>query len=184
MLLERCEPGSTLRARPEEEQDEVIARLLRRIWRIPPDPHPFRPLAEMTAHWIAEAMEDNPDSWPDAGLVREGLRIFEELPRTASRSVLLATDLHAGNVRAARREPWLIIDPKPFFGEPAYDATQHLMNCERRMRASPVDTVNRFADLLELDRERVKLWAFARCAFDSRDDDAHTLAIARMLRPD
>ena len=26
--------------------------------------------------------------------------------------VLLATDLHAGNVRRAEREPWLVIDPK------------------------------------------------------------------------
>ena len=26
--------------------------------------------------------------------------------------------------------PWLVIDPKPFVGDPAYDATQHLFNCE------------------------------------------------------
>jgi len=39
--------------------------------------------------------------------------------------MLLATDLHAGNVLPAAREPWLVIDPKPFTGDPAYDATQH-----------------------------------------------------------
>ena len=39
------------------------------------------------------------------------------------------TDLHAGNVVRAEREPWLVIDPKPFVGDPAYDATQHLLNC-------------------------------------------------------
>src|SRR5215207_7784436 len=37
-----------------------------------------------------------------------------ELSRSAPTDVLLATDLHAGNVLRARREPWLVIDPKPF----------------------------------------------------------------------
>ena len=68
--------------------------------------------------------------WPDAGLVREGLRLLKELPRTATMEVLLATDLHAGNVLRSEREPWLVIDPKPFVGDPAYDATQHLFNCD------------------------------------------------------
>src|ERR1022692_2405026 len=36
MLLERCEPGTKLRALPEPEQDLVIAGLLRRLWRSPP----------------------------------------------------------------------------------------------------------------------------------------------------
>src|ERR1700694_743253 len=42
MLLERCEPGIALRELPEPEQDRVIARLLRRLWRTPLEPHPFR----------------------------------------------------------------------------------------------------------------------------------------------
>src|SRR5215471_16843402 len=39
LLLERCEPGTVLRTRPEESQDEVIAGLLRRLWRVPREPH-------------------------------------------------------------------------------------------------------------------------------------------------
>ena len=35
MLLERCEPGTLLRALPEPEQDVVLAGLLRRLWRAP-----------------------------------------------------------------------------------------------------------------------------------------------------
>jgi streptomycin 6-kinase len=63
--------------------------------------------------------------------------------------MLLATDLHAGNVLRAEREPWLVIDPKPFVGDPAYDATQHLFNCGARLRADPEGTISRFADCLE-----------------------------------
>jgi streptomycin 6-kinase len=35
-------------------------------------------------------------------------------------AVVISTDLHAGNVLGAEREPWLAIDPKPFVGDPAY----------------------------------------------------------------
>jgi streptomycin 6-kinase len=48
--------------------------------------------------------------------------------------------LVAGNVLRAAREPWLVIDPKPFIGDPAYDATQHLLNCVERLRADPLGT--------------------------------------------
>jgi hypothetical protein len=54
MLLERCEPGTALRALAEPEQDLVIARLLNRLWRLPSAPHSFRPLSDLTAYWSAE----------------------------------------------------------------------------------------------------------------------------------
>lgn len=184
MLVERCEPGVGLGVLPEPEQDVVIAGLLRRLWRSPPAPHPFRSLAAMTAFWsdqrIAQAGQ-----WPDAGLVRAGLDLFRELPRTAHTTVLLSTDLHAGNVLRAQREPWLVIDPKPFLGDPAYDATQHLLNCTRRLRSDPDGTILRFADLLGVDPERVRLWTFARVVAEPRDDwhIDEQLALARALAP-
>ena len=184
MLLERCEPGTALRRLPESGQDLVIAGLLRRLWRSPSAPHPFRPLSAMTEAWTRETLADV-ERWPDVGLVREGLRLFEELPRTASTDVLLATDLHAGNVLRSEREPWLVIDPKPFVGDPAYDATQHLFNCEARLRSDPDGTIRRIADLLGVDSERVRLWTFARAAAEPRDDWSHddSIALAKALAP-
>ena len=169
MLLERCEPGTALRELPEIEQDIILASLLRRLWRVPPAPHCFRPLAAMTACWSSETLE-RAAHWADAGLVSEGLRLFEKLPETAATEVLLATDLHAGNVLRAAREPWLVIDPKPFLGDPAYDATQHLLNCVGRLRSEPDRTIRRFAELLDLDYERVRLWTFARVAVQAGND--------------
>ena len=110
---------------------------------------------------------------------RDGLRLFDELSRPSVDDVLLATDLHAGNVLRAQREPWLVIDPKPFVGDRAYDATQHLSNCKDRMLTAPVAAIQRLADLLEVDGERVRLWMFARSAAEPRDtwnDDSVTLA--------
>ncbi len=181
MLLEQCEPGTALRERPELEQDVVIAGLLRRLWRGPAAPHPFRPLSRMTAHWADETMAAAP-IWPDAGLIQSGLRLFAELSHPSSCDVLLATDLHAGNVLQAQRRPWLVIDPKPFVGDRAYDATQHLLNCRERMLTAPDATIRRFADLLEVDHERVRLWMFARAAAEPRDIwDDDSIALARVL---
>ena len=182
MLLERCKPGTWLRELPEPQQDAIISGLLRRMWRVPAEPHPFQTLAQMIALWVVETRE-NEARWPDPGLVREGLQMFEALAHGPEAGpVLLATDLHAGNVLRAEREPWLVIDPKPFVGDPAYDATQHLLNCEERMLNAPIATIARFADLLQVDAERVRRWMFARAAAENRDDwDDSDTVLARKL---
>ena len=163
LLLERCEPGTSLQTRPEEEQDDVVAELLRRLWR--PAGAPFRPLAEMCAMW-AEAAERR-EHHPDPAIHRDGLDLFRSLSVPGDGDVLLCTDLHAGNVVASQREPWLMIDPKPYVGDPHYDALQHMLNCPDRLRAAPLELVNRMADLLDLDRVRLRLWLFARCVQQS-----------------
>ena len=182
MLLEHCVPGSSLRALPEAEQDVVIAGLLHRLWRRPVAPHPFRKLSVMAGHWIDSSMKDA-DRWPDPALTREGLRLMEELARPTPNDVLLATDLHAGNVLAAQREAWLVIDPKPFIGDPAYEVTQHLLNCPDRMKADPRGAVRQFAQLLGVDAQRARLWTFARLAAEPRDDWTRSNDVARVLAP-
>lgn len=185
LLLERCRPGTPLNELPEDEQDVVLARLLRRLWLEPAPGQPFRPLAEMTAYW-ADAARRRAASDPahDRDLIDEALRLYAELPRTADRRVLLATDLHAGNVLRAEREPWLVIDPKPFVGDPAYDATQHLLNTWGRLERDPRGTVARVAGLLDLDPGRVRAWTFARLALADVGRDAPAArALARRLAP-
>ena len=184
MLLERCEPGLPLRDRPEPEQDAVLASLLTGLWRAPRDAPAatFRPLATMLAHW-AEETRAQEAAWPDRALVEEGLATFDQLVATTTDPVVLFTDLHAGNVLSARRAPWLAIDPKPFVGDAAYDATQHLLNGLGRMRAAPRATIDAFADRLGVSRERVRLWTFARAAAQPRDDWSTSpwLAVAKAI---
>jgi streptomycin 6-kinase len=74
-----------------------------------------------------------------------------------------------------------VIDPKPFVGDPAYDATQQLLNCTGRLEADPIGTVRRFAELLELDPERVRLWTFARLAIEAIDNWPEMLPVAQAL---
>lgn len=59
-------------------------------------------LSAMTQFWSDETLADI-EFWPDSGLVWEGLRLFHDLPRSASVEVLLATDMHAGKAGAVAR---------------------------------------------------------------------------------
>ncbi len=171
LLLEACRPGTPLASRPEEEQDLVVSGLLRRLWSVKTPRHPFRPLQVMCDQW-ADEFETKLAAGRcslDPGLAREGVGLLRSLPATAEREVLLCTDLHAENVLAAEREPWLLIDPKPYVGDPTYDALQHMLHFERRLLADPRGLAARMADLLELDLDRLVLWLFARCVQESPD---------------
>ena len=186
LLLERCVPGTQLRCSlPEPEQDVVLAELMGRLWaRRPPDGHPFGSLQDMCDQWADwfEVDFDGDSRGLDPGLALEGIATLRELPRTTDRAVLLCTDLHAGNVLASQRKRWLVIDPKPFIGDPAYEPVQHMLNCDERLATDPAALSRRMAELLEIDPERVRLWLFARCAQES----LHALTMrepARRLAP-
>ena len=166
MLLERCRPGIELRQRPETEQHVVITDLLRTVWSVNlPADHPFRPLSLMADEWAdaAEARLVANPSLLDAGLARDGLTLFRALSRSGPAPVLLCTDIHAGNVLSGERRPWLLIDPKPYVGDPHYDVLQHLLNCNESLQKDPLTLVGRVSDLAGLDPERVRQWLFARC---------------------
>ena len=171
LLLERCQPGGTLAdALPEPDQDQIVAGLLRRLWQAPADGYQFRPLQAMCDAWAAQ-LRDRAAVAPgvlDPGLARAGVEVLCTLPATADQQALLCTDLHAGNILAAQRLPWLVIDPKPYLGDPTYDPVQHLLNCDR-LTSDPVELAHRMADLLDLDTDRLVAWLFARCVQESLD---------------
>jgi streptomycin 6-kinase len=172
LLMERCVPGTPLgQVLSEPEQDVVVARLLRRLWARKHLAYPFRPLARMCAAWADEFEAEYAAAGPahriDPGLARAGIALFRSLPATADRQVLLCTDLHADNILAARREPWLVVDPKPYAGDPAYDVLQHMLNCEDRLAADPAGLADRMAGLTGLESGRVRQWLFARSVQES-----------------
>ena len=168
LLVERCRPGTALSTLDEPEQDHVIGTMLRRLWRPPRVASAYRSLAEMCAMW-ADSIRHKLPALPkeiDRGLTRAGIELYLTLPHMATHQVLLHTDLHAGNVLASAREPWLAIDPKPYVGDPAYDAVQHLLNCDRLLH-DPEELVRRNADIVGVDRDRLRQWTFARCSHES-----------------
>jgi streptomycin 6-kinase len=184
LLLERCVPGTCLGdVLAEPEQDEVVTGLLRRLWAVEYGGFAFRPLKQMCAEWAdgfeADYSAAEPGDRIDPGLARAGIALFLALPGSADREVLLCTDLHAENILAARREPWLVIDPKPYVGDPAYDVLQHMLNCDR-LSADPAALARRMAGLAGLDAGRVTQWLFARCVQESVGSPLMCAAAARL----
>lgn len=182
LLLERCVPGRVLASESELRQDVVIAELLRRLWIAPPAIGNFRSLAEVGERWANQCdAELNAGKIPmDPALAAEGVAVLRSLSASARDQVLLCTDLHADNVLSAQRAPWLVIDPKPFVGDPAFDVVQHLLNCPERLHDDPLGLVERVADLADVDHDRVRLWLFARCVQESSEEPA-LVAVARRL---
>ena len=76
-----------------------------------------------------------------------------------------------------------MIDPKPFLGDPAYDATQHLLNGFGRLQSDAMRTIQDFSNLAGIQSERVRLWIFARLVAEPRDDwnDPTKLALAKTI---
>ena len=182
LLLEQCVPGRALSSEREERQDAVIAELLRRLRIAPPAAGRFRSLAEMCERWANQCDADlNAGRMPmDPALATEGVAVLRGLPASARDQVLLCTDLHAGNVLSAQREPWLVIDPKPCLGDAAFDVVQHLLNCMERLHQDPLALVERVADLAGVDRDRARLWLFARLVQESPGEPA-VADVARRL---
>jgi streptomycin 6-kinase len=187
LLIEWCEPGTPLARLGGDEVDEIAVGVLRRLWRPPPDRHPFRALADDAAGWAAAF----PDAWAQLGrpferaLVDVAVSAVRELAPTPSDSVVLHQDFHSGNVLSAEREPWLAIDPQPLVGEREYDAASLLRERVdgRRQLQRRLDVL---ASELGLDRERIRRWAIVHAlawgvSADARKLEPEMVARARLL---
>ena len=123
----------------------------------------------MLAEWAdlaAERMERLRPGY-DPGLVAHGVELLQTLPVSATRAALLHGDANPGNFLAARRRPWLAIDPKPMVGDPAYDLFPLLGQVDDPFGyddPAPVlrHRIARLADELGLSADRIAAYCVAR----------------------
>jgi streptomycin 6-kinase len=159
LLLERCEPGEPLSRLGGEAALDVLVGLLPRLW-VTAGP-PFRPVAEEAAWWRSSL----PDEFERAGrpferrLLDAALEALTVLPATQGEQVLVNQDLHGDNVLSARREPWLVIDPKPLLAEREFALAPIVRSAELgHSRKAVRYRLDRLSADLGLDRERARLW--------------------------
>ena len=141
----------------------MLIELVPRLWK--PAPPPIRALADEAAWW-ASYLEDE---WERYGrryerrLLDAALAALAVLPRTQGEPVLLNQDLHAENVLAAQREPWLVIDPKPLAGEREFAASPIVRSgVLGHSRRDLLYRFDRVTAQLGLDRERARGWTIAQ----------------------
>ena len=167
LLLERARPDRDLHALDVLEACEVVAQLYGRLHRAPlPQP---RRLSDLCREWVERLpplLEANLISRRFVSQGERLLRDFADDPDTDA--ALIHSDLHFFNVLAAEREPWLVIDPKPLSGDPAYEVAPLLWNrWEEAMSAvSPrqalLDRLFTVVDVAGLDEDRVRDWIVVR----------------------
>jgi streptomycin 6-kinase len=167
LLIERCEPGSTLwEVGDDARATGIAASVLRRLWCAAPAQHGFRLLSREAERWS----EELPRDWEALGrpfersLLDRALSALRGLGPSQGEPVVLHQDFHGGNVLRAQREPWLAIDPKPLVGEREFDAASLLRDRRDELVAvaRPGARVRRRLDQLvaelQLDRERLRGW--------------------------
>ena len=167
LLLERALPDRDLHALDVLEACEVVARLYGKLHRAPlPQP---RRLSELCREWVDRLPPLLEANLISRRFVSQGERLMRDFADDpATDAALIHTDLHFFNVLAAEREPWLVIDPKPLSGDPAYEVAPLLWNrWEEAMAAvSPrqalLDRLFTVVDVAGLDEDRVRDWIVVR----------------------
>jgi streptomycin 6-kinase len=168
MLLERLEPGEPLGALEDQEEALRIAcRLLRRLRRPLPGAHPFVTVEALVGGWQHQLPLDYESSGrPFAPeLLARAVSLCETFMTAPDGGPFLVNrDFHLGNVLSAEREPWLLIDPKPLAGEPAFDTgylLESLLDPDPDPRRA-LELAQIMAAELDLDPYRIMDWAFLR----------------------
>jgi streptomycin 6-kinase len=168
LLLERLEPR-TLDDLPDHvEATRILAELLTRLSAVPAPPG-IRRLADVAGAMV----EDAPGLIPrladpaEQRLVRRFVaQVTELLPESGDR--LLHWDLHYYNVMAAKRQPWLVIDPKPLAGDPGFEVFPVLWNrwddlvASGDLRRAIRDRFDLMLEVTGIDRDRALGWTAGR----------------------
>ncbi|MGW3628388.1 aminoglycoside phosphotransferase family protein [Streptomyces sp. NPDC000880] len=166
LLLERLHPEVSLRSLPEAKALLEAAGTVRRLWVEPPADHGFETVAERTARQ-ADAMRAFAEPGT-ASLVSAALAARDELTAFSPELLLLHGNFRQGKVLAADRTPWLAVGPEPLVGERAYDVARLVRDRVEDLIATSAGAsaarrrVNKLADSLEVDRERLRGWTLFR----------------------
>ncbi|ONM49256.1 kinase [Nocardia donostiensis] len=204
LLLEWARPGTPLVRQPRIPLEgkpenagkvQIACALYRRLRRppidIPPGYPPLPLVADMVAGWVEQLDEPDLAAPFPASLLARAHRWCAELAEPDGPLLIVNRDTHLGNIVAAEREPWLLIDPKAYLGEAAFDAGFLIM---KQVESNPdPERARRFvaatAAELDIECERARGWAFMRAVEevmwsveDCRHDDVRRfLAVAQAL---
>ncbi|MFC5911630.1 aminoglycoside phosphotransferase family protein [Streptacidiphilus monticola] len=170
LLLERLNGEVPLRSLPEDKAMLEALGTLQRLWVEPPTGHQFTLVRDRVADLVTtlRTRRDLAAGADAVPLLDEALDLADGLLADEPELLLLHGDFHHGNVLAAERQPWLAIDPKPLVGERAYDLAWLAQDRLETLAGSPGPAaaarrrLNRLADLVEVDRDRLRGWTLFR----------------------
>ena len=196
-LLEPHEPGSALRAEPDEHVSlHEATDVCDRLWI--PDPGGITPLATEVRAWAStlEARHIRVGRPFERELVRGAVDLFGTLGPTQGERVLLHGDLHLRSFVLANGRR-VALDPQPLVGEPAFDAASLLRDAPEELIVDVDGGRKRvrlrfevLTERLRCNPGRVRGWAFATsidqavwcCEQGDQALGATVVEVARMIR--
>ncbi|MFE5858221.1 MULTISPECIES: aminoglycoside phosphotransferase family protein [unclassified Streptomyces] len=171
-LLERLHPEVSLRSLPDGKALLEAAGIVRRLWVEPAADHGFETVAERTARQ-AKSLRDSAELAGEP-LVTAALAARDELAASSPESLLLHGSFRQGKVLAGDRTPWVAVGPDPVVGERAYDLGRLAWDRVEDLVAAAAGAsatrrrINKLADSLEVDAERLRGWALFRAVESAR----------------
>jgi streptomycin 6-kinase len=210
LLLERVTPGTPLHnlqrnngdkedniSKCDAEATRIAAALMRRLWRQPPENHPFPSLETWFEAFKRLRTRFGGDTGPfPSKLITEAEEVFADLSASSPRSVILHGDLHHENILYSEKGEWLAIDPKGICGDPGYEIGSFMLN--QLPEAKPGATINLpmeilsrrlsiFSEELGIGIGRLARWAFCHAVlsalwdFEESAEWDRTIRLAQML---
>ena len=168
MLIERALPGTPLGALPDLGQAiDIACQILVRLRSAASPPPGLAGCADLLQEWLR--LMAAADVHPDASRTRrltDARELAGRLGEDPAPELLVNRDAHLGNVLRSERAGWLLIDPKPMVGPPAFeggflllDAMNRSGNLDRAMTAS---LLHRVATGLQVADDLILGWAQMR----------------------
>ncbi|MDX2346257.1 MAG: aminoglycoside phosphotransferase family protein [Legionella sp.] len=170
MMMVRAVPGTTLKQYFPNQESEAIRILCRVIKKLHmaeiPKQHDFYCLSDVLK------ILDNKNLDMPSHILDKACGLRDKLLATADKEVLLHGDLHHENILknhdADIADDWLVIDPKGFIGDPAFECVSFIFNpipellnhknCKNMIQ----NRIKQCAELLEISEQRIQDWFYVR----------------------
>jgi streptomycin 6-kinase len=164
VLMERATPGTTLKTyfpNQEKQAIDIFCKSLKRLHASTiPLQHDFQPLKSL----LLVLDEDVNIPTHQLSTARQ---LRDNLLNSTNKNVLLHGDLHHENI-LINDNGWLVIDPKGFIGDPAFDVCAFIHNPipELLEQAKPLDIINKrvqlCANVLNFSAQRIQDWLYIK----------------------
>jgi streptomycin 6-kinase len=164
IIMQRAVPGSTLKEYfPDNDIDatKILCAKLKELHKASiPESHNFYHLSELFK--TLDQKLDIPDE-----ILTKAKRLRDDLLKSTTQEVLLHGDLHHDNI-LKNGDNWLVIDPKGFIGDPAFEPVAYLCNPipellqENQPREIIEKRINICSAELDIDSRRIADWLYAK----------------------
>ncbi len=164
IIMQRAVPGSTLKDHfPDNDIDatKFLCASIKELHKASiPESHNFYHLSELFK--TLDQKLDIPDE-----ILSKAKHLRDKLLSTTTEEVLLHGDLHHDNI-LKNGDSWLVIDPKGFTGDPAFEPAAYLCNPipellqENHARKIIENRINICSAELGIDAQRIADWLYAK----------------------